>query len=269
MTKPSSSDQPTTSAPVVSGGAGLAACAASGCPERRRDAPAGCRRRRRAAHRQARRDHAGATRRGPTSATTRQTPRCCWHRAWARRRARWPSVWARSSPRTSAPSLQRFEVAGPGFVNLFVADDWLRRGLAAVLAAARVARSRRRGWRRAGDGGIRLGQPDRADARRPRAKCCLRRRARAHARARRRSRGARVLRQRRGLAGAHVRRVDPGARARRAGPRGRLPGRLRGRARRAHRERGRARRGGRRPRGGGVDDRADKELAGGLRRRRL
>ncbi len=32
-------------------------------------------------------------------------------------------------------SLQRFEVAGPGFVNLFVADEWLRRGLAAVLAA--------------------------------------------------------------------------------------------------------------------------------------
>jgi arginyl-tRNA synthetase len=32
-------------------------------------------------------------------------------------------------------SLQRFEVAGPGFLNLFVADEWLRRGLAAVLAA--------------------------------------------------------------------------------------------------------------------------------------
>jgi arginyl-tRNA synthetase len=31
--------------------------------------------------------------------------------------------------------LQRFEVAGPGFVNLFVTDAWLRRGLAAVLAA--------------------------------------------------------------------------------------------------------------------------------------
>jgi arginyl-tRNA synthetase len=32
-------------------------------------------------------------------------------------------------------SLQRFDVAGPGFVNLFVADEWLRRGLAGVLAA--------------------------------------------------------------------------------------------------------------------------------------
>jgi arginyl-tRNA synthetase len=32
-------------------------------------------------------------------------------------------------------ALTRFEVAGPGFVNLFVADDWLSGALAAVLAA--------------------------------------------------------------------------------------------------------------------------------------
>ncbi|HST33101.1 MAG TPA: arginine--tRNA ligase [Solirubrobacteraceae bacterium] len=32
-------------------------------------------------------------------------------------------------------SLERFEVAGPGFVNLFVADGWLRRGLGGVLEA--------------------------------------------------------------------------------------------------------------------------------------
>jgi arginyl-tRNA synthetase len=31
--------------------------------------------------------------------------------------------------------LERFEVAGPGFLNLFVADDWLRSSLDAVLAA--------------------------------------------------------------------------------------------------------------------------------------
>jgi arginyl-tRNA synthetase len=30
--------------------------------------------------------------------------------------------------------LQRFEIAGPGFVNLFVADVWLRRALGAILA---------------------------------------------------------------------------------------------------------------------------------------
>ncbi len=32
-------------------------------------------------------------------------------------------------------ALARFEVAGPGFVNLFLSDAWCRRGLAAVLAA--------------------------------------------------------------------------------------------------------------------------------------
>ncbi len=34
------------------------------------------------------------------------------------------------------PSLERYEVAGPGFLNLFVADAWLRGGLGGVLAAA-------------------------------------------------------------------------------------------------------------------------------------
>jgi arginyl-tRNA synthetase len=32
-------------------------------------------------------------------------------------------------------TLERYEVAGPGFLNLFLADDWLRSGLAAVLSA--------------------------------------------------------------------------------------------------------------------------------------
>jgi arginyl-tRNA synthetase len=32
-------------------------------------------------------------------------------------------------------SLERFDVAGPGFVNMFVADRWLRRGLGVVLTA--------------------------------------------------------------------------------------------------------------------------------------
>ncbi len=34
------------------------------------------------------------------------------------------------------PALEHFDVAGPGFVNLFVADAWLRRGLGGVLVAA-------------------------------------------------------------------------------------------------------------------------------------
>ncbi len=37
--------------------------------------------------------------------------------------------------RRLAGSLQRHQVAGPGFLNLFLADSWLREGLAAVLAA--------------------------------------------------------------------------------------------------------------------------------------
>ena len=37
--------------------------------------------------------------------------------------------------RTLGRSLARFEVAGPGFVNLFVTDDWLSGALAGVLAA--------------------------------------------------------------------------------------------------------------------------------------
>jgi arginyl-tRNA synthetase len=32
------------------------------------------------------------------------------------------------------PALERFEIAGPGFLNLFVAEDWLREALAATIA---------------------------------------------------------------------------------------------------------------------------------------
>jgi arginyl-tRNA synthetase len=42
-------------------------------------------------------------------------------------------------------SLERFDVAGPGFVNLFVADRWLRRGLGGVLAAGDDYGARRDG----------------------------------------------------------------------------------------------------------------------------
>ncbi|HEX4484186.1 MAG TPA: arginine--tRNA ligase [Solirubrobacteraceae bacterium] len=37
--------------------------------------------------------------------------------------------------RSLGEQLERFEVAGPGFLNLFLADDWLQRSLDAVLAA--------------------------------------------------------------------------------------------------------------------------------------
>ena len=119
-------------------------------------------------------------------------------------RARWPSASARSSRAGSARSLERLQVAGPGFLNLFLADSWLREGLAAVLAAGEDYGAGGCHAARAHPGGVRLGQPNRPDARRARAQRRLRRlrwRACSHSRARG---AARVLRQRRRLAGAKL-----------------------------------------------------------------
>ena len=58
-------------------------------------------RRGRAARRQARPERAAdaeSGRRSRASATTRPTPRCCWRRRWARRRARSPSGWPARCP---------------------------------------------------------------------------------------------------------------------------------------------------------------------------
>ena len=62
------------------------------------------------------------------------TPRCCCARPAASRPGRSPSGSARSSARLPA-SAERIEVAGPGFVNLFLADRWHRTSVAAMLAA--------------------------------------------------------------------------------------------------------------------------------------
>ena len=75
-------------------------------------------------------------------------------------------------------SLERFEVAGPGFLNLFLADSWLVEALAEVLAAGAAFGAEGRGAPERDPGRVRLGQPDRADARRSRAQRRLRRRAR-------------------------------------------------------------------------------------------
>ena len=50
-----------------------------------------------------------------------------------RRRARSRSGWGRSFNSGWAPGLDRYEVAGPGFLNLFLADTWHARALAHVL----------------------------------------------------------------------------------------------------------------------------------------
>ena len=71
-------------------------------------------------------------RRSPSSATTAPTRRCCSPRRSAKTRATSPAA---SAPSSSAElggesgSVERIEVAGPGFVNLFLADAWYRRAM--------------------------------------------------------------------------------------------------------------------------------------------
>ena len=62
--------------------------------------------------------------------------RCCWRPGSAPPRARSQSAWASALQRRLGASLERFEVAGPGFLNLFLADSWLLGALADVLAAS-------------------------------------------------------------------------------------------------------------------------------------
>ena len=148
---------------------------------------------------------------------------------------------ARGAPRGRAEGaaggeLERFEVAGPGFLNLFLADAWLTAALAQLLAADPAHGAG--GARRAADpGGIRLGQPDRPDARRPRPQRRLRGCARAHAR-RLRTPVEREFYV--NDAGSQMRKLGESVSAVARGQepaRGRLPRRLRGRARRQHRGR--------------------------------
>ena len=94
---------------------------------------------------------------------------------------------ARGSTSASAPTLERVEVAGPGFLNLFLADAWY------AAAAARACSPRRATGpaggagraRRASTGRVRLRQPDRPADRGRRPPRRLRRRARRVARVRR------------------------------------------------------------------------------------
>ena len=125
--------------------------------------------------------------------------------------------------------LARFEVAGPGFLNLFLSDDWHVDALGYVLDAADAFGAGGARPARADQHRVRLGQPDRAAARRPRAQRRVRRRAGAAAHVRRPRRRARVLRQRLRLADRAAGRVAAGAGARRGRARGRLRRRLRDR----------------------------------------
>ena len=144
-------------------------------------------------------------------------------------------------------SIDRVEVAGPGFVNLFLSDDWYRRAMARLAAAGRDLGPAPVPVAAAHPGRVRLRQPDRPAARRRRSPRRLRRRPGPPA-ARGRARGReRVLRQRRGRPDRALRRLDRRCDDRRRAARGRLRRRLRRRAGRAPGRRGRR---SRRPRSG-------------------
>ena len=165
---------------------------------------------------------------GRSTATTRRTSPC----ASAPARGRPPRELAEelAAQAVELPAVERAEVAGPGFLNLWLADAWFARG---------AGRDRRRDVRRrlgrapervAGRDGLR--QPDRPDHGRVGAERRLRRRGRAPARVRRPHGRARVLLQRRGRADGPLPGLGRGAAARGGAAGGRLPGRVRRRARR-------------------------------------
>ena len=150
------------------------------------------------------------------------------------------------------PGVERTEIAGPGFVNLFLSDEWIAGALTAILdagdrfgagsPAAAAEDPGRDGLRESdGSGDGRVGAQRR-----------VRRLRRAAARLRRPRGRARVLLQRRRRADGQVPRVGRRSAARGGAAGGRLPRRLRGGDRRR----------ARRPRHG--DARADRGVARAL-----
>ena len=79
--------------------------------------------------------------------------------------------------------VERVEVAGPGFLNVFLAEDWFVGALEDAAGGRRRVRRRRRRSRREGAGRVRLRQPDRPADRRERPPRRVRRRAGADPRA--------------------------------------------------------------------------------------
>ena len=180
------------------------------------------------------------------------------------------AVGARWLAGPGAGVCDRYEVAGPGFLNLFLNDVWYRGALGAAPGGGRRLRARIAAARAAhqDERGVRQRQSHRAAARRSRALRVLRRRALPHPLVRRSRRDARVLRERLRHADDALRAVArrplrAAARPRHAGARGGLPGRLRARARR----RGDRGEGGEVPRGarGGGSGRHGAARRGGRR----
>ena len=104
----------------------------------------------------------------------------------------------------SDPRIARAEIAGPGFINLFLTDAVWQATIAEVLAAGATYGHDTGGGQGPRAGRVRLGQPDRADACRPRARGGVRRCPGAHAGGDGLAGRARVLRQRRRAAGGRA-----------------------------------------------------------------
>ena len=98
------------------------------------------------------------------------------------------------------PLIDKVEIAGPGFINLTLSRLLAERAAHAARAGRRLWAERHR-QKRAGQRGICLGEPDRADACRPLPGRGVRRCARQSARLRWLRRDAGILCQRRGRAG--------------------------------------------------------------------
>ncbi len=182
-------------------------------------------------------------RRAPSSATTRRTPRCSPPRCSARRRGRSRPIWRAASSRGSATTSTASRSPGPGFLNLYMSESWMRAAVEYVRRRGREFGSGLADAPGIGPRRVRQRQPDRAADRGQRPAPGVRRLARPGPRVRRSPGEPRVLPERRRRADRPVRRLDRGADRRDRRARGRLRGRLRGRARRADR--------GREPGGGG------------------
>ncbi len=102
------------------------------------------------------------------------------------------------------PHVERMEIAGPGFVNFFLAPTWLHDVLRVALSRRRDVRARCRARGAADQPRVRVGQPDRPAARRRGSVGRRRRRGREPARVAGRRGPSRVLPQRRRSAARHL-----------------------------------------------------------------
>ena len=136
-------------------------------------------------------------------ATWRPMPPWCWPRTRAKSRANSP----KRSPKNCAPSptVEKVDVAGPGFINLTLKTHVWAEELRVALERWRRLRPQRHRQAREGQRRIRLRQSDRADACRPRPRRGVRRRAREPAGICRLRRDARILHQRRRRPGRSAR----------------------------------------------------------------